>query len=649
MKTATAIVIALGLSACGSGTFPNGSVVNSPGGGPTQPPTRLVNVTVTVTIPARTKERARPGYVSVNTASLVIELASVDGQGVTGINPTTIETSAHARGCTAQAHGRVCSAIASGSPGEDVFAVTTYGGADATGAVLSVGSVRAKIGGNAGGVQISNTLSLALDGVIAGLKLSLWPTSGKRGTPMKSSVTLAAYDATGAQIVGPSAFTTPIGLAIEGDAGHAFVLHAGAKSGTALSIVKPPGAIALSYDGDKQASSISLAATVDGPGSIGKSAGFTLRGKEPPPPVGTIYALNLGSADGRGATVTEYGGKANGNAAPARTLQLSSKLYARGIAVDASGNLYVGYFDNADGFSPSDGAPDKGNEIAVYAPDAGGNDQPAGVIAADKSSHTALFPIFMSFDGSGDLVTYGATDVDGNEGNDAVLMYASPASVPQVPANAWAFVSPTLIYAGPTGLALDASGNFYVNGALHTSLGPDPGLFVAPASEYDNPAVNPSRTVPWNGTTELAPGFTRNVTLSESGEIYIANAEEEGSGSYPACQGRANVFAAGSTGGSTDVPPLRVLTLDTVYTSNSQCVSPSNSLAPFFPTITLFGTTLFVADDFNNAIDAFSSGGNGTVKPSRRIVGSSTGLNAPAAVFVTAVSGQAKARPAHPL
>ncbi len=132
--------------------------------------------------------------------------------------------------------------------------------------------------------------------------------------------------------------------------------------GPSLSIVKPTSGITLKYDGNKQASPITLQASVDGPSSISAHAHFALHGKQPPPPVGTIYALNLGSNDGLGATVTEYDGKAKGNATPERTLQLSAKLYARSIAVDASGNLYVGLFDYAVRFLVIESrTPDAGN------------------------------------------------------------------------------------------------------------------------------------------------------------------------------------------------------------------------------------------------------------------------------------------------
>ena len=634
------------LTACGGGgTMPNGPVVNDPGGGD-PPPTQRVNVKVTVTVPQGSKARAiRPDYVSVNTQSLVIELSSVDGKGVSGINPTTINTQSSSRNCKEEARARACSAVATGSPGDDVFSVTTYAGANATGAVLSVGTVRSEVRGG-GTVQISNRLSLTLDGVIAALKLMLSPDHSDRGKPVESAVTLGAFDASGAQIVGPSDYSAPVALNVQNDTGRTFLLHAYGTSGTSLTIAKPTSNITLSYDGNSRASNVTVAASVEASGSTGASSDFTLRGKVPPPPVGTIYALNFGANDGLGATVTEYSGKANGNTRPERTLQLSTKLYARSIAVDAKGELYVGYFDNAYGFSPSSGKPDKGNEVATYAPGASGNATPTSTLVADSATQTTLFPLYMAFDPSGDLVTYGATRIDGNGGNAAVLTYEPGSTGAKAPVDAWAFAAPELYYAGPTGLAIDASGNFYVNGALHTSLGPSYGLFAAPAADRGSPSVSPSRTIPWDSTTELTPELTTNVALNGNGELFIGNTTLEGSGSYPSCQGRANVFAAGSGGGTTDVPPLGVLTLSGVYTQNPQCDSPRNPLAAFFPSIALFGTTLFVADDFNDAISAYSDSGNGTVKPSLRIAGSATGLEAPVALVITSPSGRTNGRSA---
>lgn len=640
------LALAALLSACGGGLgTPNGPVVGSPGS-PNPPPTQLVKVRVTISIPGSNNARkVRPGYVSPNTQSVVIQLVSVNGQGVTGVNATTIETFAGASNCKAQGKSTTCTGTTSGSPGDDVFSVTTYAGQNATGAVLSVGTVDAHVAKGGSGVSISN-LSLALAGVIASLQIALTPSGAKRGKPARSSLTLVAFDASGAQIVGPSDYASPIDLTVQGDNLGAFRLHAGGTSGQSLIIVKPTSGITLTYDGNPRASTISVQASVNGPSSIGASARFTLRGKQPPPPVGTIYALNLGSNDGQAATVTEYDGKAKGNAAPKRTLNLSSKLFARSIAVDSSGNLYVGLFDNQLGFSPSNGTPDAGNVVDIYAPGASGNAKPSAVLTADPKSGTTIFPLFMTFDLSGDLVTYGATNVDNNNG-DAVLTYPPGSQGAAAPAHGWNFATPRIQYAGPTGLALDASGNFYVNGALHTSLGPSYGLFVAPVSDVGNPQTPPSRTIPWDTTTQLTPGLTTNVGLDPSGEVFIANSLVQGGSSSTTCQGRVNVFAAGPSSGFTDVPPLRVLTLGDVLTNNYVCNSQRDPRVPFFPSIATYGTLVFAADDFNNAIHSYPGDHSGKVAPTLTISGSATQLNAPVALVVSSLSGPATAGPAH--
>jgi hypothetical protein len=131
--------------------------------------------------------------------------------------------------------------------------------------------------------------------------------------------------------------------------------------------------------------------------------------------------------------------------------------------------------------------------------------------------------------------------------------------------------------------------------------------------------------------------------LDASGEVYVAN--ELVDTNKGTCQGQANAFAAGSGGGVTDVPPLRVLTLDGVFTANSSCSSQNDPRAPFFPSVALLGTTLFAADDFNSAISAYPAGERGAVKATFTIAGSATGLNAPIGLVVTSVSGRAQAGP----
>ena len=342
------------IAACGgSPNTPNGPYVGSPGD-PGGPGTRLVDVKVTVAVPAR-GAGLRPAYLSFNTHSLSIQLVSVNGEGVNGVNPTVMNTLPKSRDCKAQGNGTVCTSTAKGSPGSDVFAIVAYSGAGAAGDVLSVGTVAAKIAASGSGVGISNQIPLTLDGIIATLKLALIPDKAKRGEKTTAKVSLMAFDASGAEIIGPSLYEEPILLQVEGDASKSFRLHSGSRSGVSLTIAKPTSVITLTYDGNDQASPVTVRASVSGASGATKSAGFDLTGNPPPPPVGMIYALNLGSKSGQGATVTEYDGKAKGNAAPERTLSLDSKLYAVNLAVDSGGNIYVGYFDTANGatFGPA--------------------------------------------------------------------------------------------------------------------------------------------------------------------------------------------------------------------------------------------------------------------------------------------------------
>jgi hypothetical protein len=256
---------------------------------------------------------------------------------------------------------------------------------------------------------------------------------------------------------------------------------------------------------------------------------------------------------------------------------------------------------------------------------------------------TSLYPLYMTFNSTGGLVTYGATKVDDNTG-DAVLTYASGATGAAEPQDGWNFNTPQVYYAGPTGLALDAANNFYVAGALKTSLGPQYGVYVNLASELGNPSSSPSRTIPWNGSSGLVPGDTTNVSLDSSGEIYVANNEvTHGSGSNVTCQGAVNVFASGASGGGDT--PLRVIKLQGIVTTNIGCVSTRNPLQPFYPSIQVYGSNVWVADDFNSQLAAYPDGHAGTIKPSVQIAGSATGLSAPIAVVVSSLSGSEKTKP----
>jgi len=625
--TLAALLAASVTAACGgTPNTPGGPYVGSPGT-PQTPAPALVKAGVIVSVPHANAALRRAHYVSIRTQSVVVALASANGSGVSNGTATTLDVTPHSPGCQDEKSATVCTGTVDAVAGSDVFNVTTFAGPGGTGPVLSAGPVSASVTGSSGNVSISR-LALSLEGIPASLKLALSPAATNAGKAATTTVLLTAYDAAGAAIVGPSSYEFPVALSIQGDSTNAFALHAGTSSGSSISVTSPAQRTTLSYDGNKKATSVTLQAALGGGGSASANATFTLRGTVPPPVPGYIYALNVGTSGGPGGTVTVYAANATGNAAPIRTLTLDAKLYPQSIALDAQQRLYVGYFDTAIGASIQTGNPDPANEIAIYAAGASGSATPAATLVADKSSGTTIFPAAMAFDPSGELVTYGATNIDGNSAADSVLTYAAGAQGAVAPADGFHFTSPFLHYPGVTGLAIDKAGNFYVAGTLKTFLSPQSGVFVVAAADRSNPAVTAARVLPWDDGTGLFAGEAGEIALDSSGEIYIANFTVSSSG----CQAQSNVYAGGATGGTTDVPPLRTTIVSGALAAGANCAN--NALAAHFPGLSVFGDLQYASDDFNDAIDIFSTSSSGTVTPTQSIAGSATLLDAPIALAI---------------
>ena len=224
------------------------------------------------------------------------------------------------------------------------------------------------------------------------------------------------------------------------------------------------------------------------------------------------------------------------------------------------------------------------------------------LVADANKRRTTLFPAFIAFDPSGGLVTYGATGVDGNAG-DAVLTYARGKLGYGAPRETAELCSPTIsLCRGPTGLALDSQNNFYVNGTLQAAFGRYYGLFVRRPRESANPPRRRRGRFPWTTRHRVDAGSDDATSRSmRSGEIFIGNAISDGSGSSTSCQGRANVFAAGASGGMTDDQPLRVLTLRRRQHEELRSARRPDPRGRTSRRSRSTESTLFVADDFNNA------------------------------------------------
>lgn len=154
--------------------------------------------------------------------------------------------------------------------------------------------------------------------------------------------------------------------------------------------VNNPEGLAVDSAGDLYVTNLnSSTVTVYQPGQLSPKATYS-NGVSMPNGVavgadGTIYVANETGGPGGVGSVTEY---ANGNPNPVRTLTLPG-LYAFAVALDATGDLYVSWFDLST-YTPS---------IYKYAP---GSTNGTNL---DLNLPSSIFPAFsLAFDSAGDLV-----------------------------------------------------------------------------------------------------------------------------------------------------------------------------------------------------------------------------------------------------
>ncbi len=196
------LAVLVALSACSGG----GSAVSSLPSVPASPGTAssLQRITLSVKIPAAasgtaTANHRRPLYVSTATQSAVI--------AVNGGTPVIVNLAANSANCVAVAGGRTCSASVSAPVGVDTFAESLFASTDGSGTALSRNTTTATIvAGKA------NVVSLTLDGVVAGITLTLANASPTVGTASTIGLTVSALDASGATIIGNDPFANPIAL-----------------------------------------------------------------------------------------------------------------------------------------------------------------------------------------------------------------------------------------------------------------------------------------------------------------------------------------------------------------------------------------------------------------------------------------------------
>ena len=251
---------AASLAACGGGG--GGGLTPSPQATPTSSATGAAGplVSFSIAVPAAgattsSSAARKPAYVSPNTGSVFIVLQSVNGATPKTPFSETIAISSTSQGCSSAASsgGFTCTVTVPGQPGLDLFSISTYQSSNGTGAALATTSV--SVSASTSG---TSTVPLTLGGVAA--QLSFSPAKlpmANDGAIHRYPVTMNVVDASGATIVGASAYQSPVSLQIMNDPAHALTLS------TTL-ITQPGTVVTVTYDSSKQLSQGQIVASDSG-------------------------------------------------------------------------------------------------------------------------------------------------------------------------------------------------------------------------------------------------------------------------------------------------------------------------------------------------------------------------------------------------
>ncbi len=238
-----ALIAASFLAACsGAGGNVSSPALPATGSPGSHAAPNAVAVTFSIAVPQARSTAARPAYVSAATQSASISVAQNGGSPGT---PVTVN-------CTTTCTGTIEAPI-----GSDTFSMSLYDNTNATGNLLSTGSVTQTI--NAG---TANSVNVTFNGVVKSLAVSLSGplTYGSSGSV---NVTVHALDADGNTIVGPGSYVNasgnPLAIALADSDGS------GSTSLSATSLTAPSSTpVTLSYKGGALTSVPTITASATG-------------------------------------------------------------------------------------------------------------------------------------------------------------------------------------------------------------------------------------------------------------------------------------------------------------------------------------------------------------------------------------------------
>jgi hypothetical protein len=243
-----ACLLLAGCGGGGGGSAAPAVPIGSSGTNPSTPSSKaLAPATLSVSFlqytPVQTSAHRRAQFLSPATQSIVLTLVSVNGAAPSSAVTATVNVGANASGCTTTGVKVTCTASFNAPVGNDVLSAVSYSGPSGTGTTLGTASVPATIQSNA-----TNAVALDIGGVIANLQLYLATSSFTLGTAATSLIVVVPLDSSGAQIVNPGNYATPIAISETGNSSFSLLVD-GASSGTSATLASPNDQLALSYSG----------------------------------------------------------------------------------------------------------------------------------------------------------------------------------------------------------------------------------------------------------------------------------------------------------------------------------------------------------------------------------------------------------------
>jgi hypothetical protein len=254
------LLVASGIAACSGG----GSGTSTPVTAPTTSPLEGLTGTLTLTVPRNTDSAHRsPRFVSPNSAFIVVTVKTVNGQPPTAtqvpVNPTTTALSTGSGGnCVVAPSGEVCTIKIPAPTGTVVYQFDLL---DSANHKLATNTVTFTI--LAG--STNPNLSAQLDGIVA--TVTVITPHLQPGTAFSGPITVNAFDASGALIVGPAPYAYPFTLTDTDTSTHTSLTNNGV-TGKTVTVVSPNDVVILNYDGANIPSFSITVTTVNGPQPI---------------------------------------------------------------------------------------------------------------------------------------------------------------------------------------------------------------------------------------------------------------------------------------------------------------------------------------------------------------------------------------------